>query len=171
MNLKGLDAMKQAGIVYVNDNEIRGFFDNYRFLSNFHVSPCYYNGNCYMSTEHAFMAQKATNKEDHVYVASATTPQEARKRGKTILLRPDWDDIRIEVMYQVNLSKYQDPLMRRRLQMTGNRYLEETNWWNDKFWGVCNGVGENNLGKVLMRVRETLGLSGKVVKLNPEWKV
>ena len=171
MNIKTTEGLKAAGIVYADDEAIRGFFDQFRFLSNFHVSPCHYNDHCYMSTEHAYMAQKATNREDMVYIATSPNPIEARRRGKTIKLREDWDDIRLDVMYKANLSKYKDPIMRRRLQQTGNRYLEETNWWNDKFWGVCNGQGQNNLGKIIMRVRYEMGLSDKIVQLRPDWKI
>jgi len=42
------------------------------------------------------------------------------------------------------------------LLSTGDKYLEETNNWGDEFWGVCNEVGENNLGKILIRVRKKL---------------
>ena len=34
--------------------------------------------------------------------------------------------------------------------------LVEGNTWGDKVWGVCDGVGENNLGKTLMRIRDAL---------------
>jgi predicted NAD-dependent protein-ADP-ribosyltransferase YbiA (DUF1768 family) len=42
------------------------------------------------------------------------------------------------------------------LKATGDEELVEGNWWNDTFWGVCNGVGENNLGKLLMKIRAEL---------------
>ena len=31
--------------------------------------------------------------------------------------------------------------------------LVEYNDWNDKFWGVCDGVGHNCLGRLLMELR------------------
>ena len=39
---------------------------------------------------------------------------------------------------------------------TGDEYLEEGNTWGDRIWGTVNGKGQNNLGKILMRVREEL---------------
>lgn len=44
------------------------------------------------------------------------------------------------------------------LLATGDAVLKEGNTWNDVFWGVSlkTGQGENNLGKILMRVREKL---------------
>lgn len=171
MSYSQLQAFKQAGIIYTNEKEIRGFFDEFRFLSNFHICKCSIGSVSYMSTEHAYMAAKAVDKKDHDWVASAPNPLEARNRGRVIALRDDWEEIKIEVMYQANLSKYQNPLLRGLLEKTGDRYLEETNWWNDFFWGVCRGKGENNLGKVLMRVRADLGISPLMKQLDPSWKI
>jgi predicted NAD-dependent protein-ADP-ribosyltransferase YbiA (DUF1768 family) len=39
---------------------------------------------------------------------------------------------------------------------TGDQELIEGNWWGDVIWGVCNGKGENHLGKILMEVRKEL---------------
>ena len=39
---------------------------------------------------------------------------------------------------------------------TGDAELVEGNTWNDTYWGVCNGVGHNHLGKILMQVRQEL---------------
>ena len=56
---------------------------------------------------------------------------------------------------------YRNIDLRNKLMETGNRYLEETNHWKDRYWGVCDGKGENNLGKILMSVRKFWRLSGK----------
>ena len=42
------------------------------------------------------------------------------------------------------------------LLTTGDRELIEENHWGNTFWGVCNGIGENNLGNLLMVVRDKL---------------
>lgn len=39
---------------------------------------------------------------------------------------------------------------------TGESILIEKNTWGDTYFGVCNGVGENNLGKDLMSIRYRL---------------
>jgi len=49
-----------------------------------------------------------------------------------------------------------EPLLTRALIATGDTELIEGNDWEDTFWGVCNGMGENNLGKLLMKVRQSL---------------
>lgn len=53
----------------------------------------------------------------------------------------------------VLLKFAQNSDLRYRLLRTGDAYLEETNNWGDKFWGVCDGEGENHLGKIIMKVR------------------
>lgn len=138
-----------------DEKNIKGFFAPYRWLSNFHVCDIEYDGYKFTSTEAAFMSAKTLDKkikEEFQHL----NPKEAKKRGREIELRPDWDVIRIQVMYDVNKIKFQDPELRQMLLDTGDKFIEETNWWKDQFWGVYNGVGENNLGKILMRIREEI---------------
>ena len=53
------------------------------------------------------------------------------------------------------MAKYtQNPVLAEKLLATGDDELVEFNTWNDKYWGVCRGEGENKLGKVLMRIRQ-----------------
>ena len=77
--------------------------------------------------------------------------------GKTLDMRPDWDDVRLNIMYDIVLAKFaQNPHLAEKLLATGDAELEEGNTWNDRFWGVCppgSGDGENHLGKTLMRIR------------------
>ena len=56
-------------------------------------------------------------------------------------------------MYKCLRSKFSAPELREKLLDTGDAELIEGNWWNDTTWGVCNGVGENRLGKLLMQIR------------------
>jgi predicted NAD-dependent protein-ADP-ribosyltransferase YbiA (DUF1768 family) len=67
--------------------------------------------------------------------------------------RKEWDSVKLYEMERVLRLKFQDVALRNRLISTGDRYLEETNHWKDTFWGVCDGIGENNLGKILMKIR------------------
>jgi predicted NAD-dependent protein-ADP-ribosyltransferase YbiA (DUF1768 family) len=60
-------------------------------------------------------------------------------------------------MHDIVWSKFsQNPKLARKLLATGGRYLEETNWWGDKVWGVYRGDGQNLLGKILMDTRARL---------------
>ncbi len=90
----------------------------------------------------------------------ANSGAEAKKIGRSIKLRPDWEDIKFDVMlYALRYkSSMNNPILRSKLMQTGNSYLQEANLWNDKIWGVCmdTGEGENNLGRLLMQVREEI---------------
>jgi ribA/ribD-fused uncharacterized protein len=80
---------------------------------------------------------------------------EAMVIGRTIKLRPNWNKIRVEVMYAVVFDKYyRNKGLRKWLLATGDKLLVDGNDRNDKFWGVCEGEGENMLGKILMQIRE-----------------
>jgi predicted NAD-dependent protein-ADP-ribosyltransferase YbiA (DUF1768 family) len=70
-------------------------------------------------------------------------------------LRPDWREVREEVMEVGLRQKFrQNPELLQKLLDTGDAYLEEGNTWNDRYWGVCRGVGQNKLGHLLMKLRE-----------------
>ena len=146
-----------------DENNIKGFFGEYRWLSNFHVCQIFNKNQsmCFSSTEAAYMARKSLD-QNIINKFEILSPKEARKYGQEIQLRPDWEEIKLKVMYEVNLEKYiRNKDLRQKLIDTGNKHLEETNWWRDKFWGTHFGEGENNLGKILMYIRE--GLKNKYI--------
>ena len=136
--------------------EIKGFFGPTRWLSNFHYVKVKWNGEEYRTTEHAYQAAKHLDAEFRAEIARYDHPRDAMKAGRSRPPRPDWDDIKVEVMYEVNKQKYSQEPLRTWLIETGDAYLEETNTWGDTFWGVCNGNGQNMLGQVLMLIRDEL---------------
>jgi len=139
------------------DEHIKGFFGKWRDLSNFGKGKVTMDGRTFYTSEAAYMAQKTFDPEEKDALATIREGKDAKKYGQTVKLRPDWDDVRVEAMERVLLAKFlQNPELAELLLSTGNKYLEETNWWNDTFWGVCGGVGENHLGQCLMRVRHQL---------------
>ena len=82
---------------------------------------------------------------------------QAKRLGRRVELRSDWETVKIEIMRQVLKSKFtHNPELREKLIATGNTELIEGNNWNDRFWGVCRGVGKNHLGKLLMEIRAEL---------------
>ena len=135
---------------------IDSFKGKYFFLSNFYESPVIYEGITYLNNEAAFQAQKTlTNKERLAF--SMLNPSQAKKLGRSVSLRPDWEDIKIDIMYNICKAKFtQNETLKTNLLKTGDAMLIEGNTWGDKIWGQVNGVGENNLGKILMRIREEL---------------
>ena len=135
---------------------INGFFNEFRFLSNFYPSKIFVDGIYYPTVEHAFQAQKTLNVEDRIEISRAETPSIAKKMGRQLTCRSDWEKIKIEVMEKCLREKFFIPTLKEALITTNDFYLEETNTWNDTFWGVCRGVGENHLGKILMKIRDEL---------------
>lgn len=136
-----------------------GIFDGeYSFLSNFANAPVLYDGIVYLNSEAAFQAQKTIDKSMRKEF-SLYNPSEAKKAGRRVNLRPDWEQVKEQIMYEIVRAKFtQNEDLRQKLIDTGDAYLEEGTWWNDRVWGIDlkTGIGENKLGKILMRVREEL---------------
>ena len=135
---------------------IREFIDAYAFLSNFYHSPVKYRNLIYLNAEAAFQAQKESCEKDKEQY-TRMNPAQAKLVGRNCNLREDWEEIKEQTMYEIVKAKFtQNEALARLLLATGDAYLEEGNWWHDTTWGVCNGVGQNKLGKILMRVRDEL---------------
>lgn len=130
------------------------FKDKYDFLSNFYLSKIFYDGFTYSTLEHAYQASKTMDYDIRLYVSKLATAGQAKRYGKKIVLRPYWTDIKIDIMKDLIRKKFAIPELRIKLLETGSEELVEINWWNDIFWGFCNGIGENNLGKILMNERD-----------------
>jgi ribA/ribD-fused uncharacterized protein len=140
-------------------NSINSFQGDFRFLSNFYKVRIWSKttGIIYPSAEHAYQANKTLDLLKRNQCAKLASPYEAKAFGKRISLRDDWEDVKLGVMYSIVKAKFeQNPFLAKRLLQTGETYLIEGNTWGDFFWGVCNGIGENHLGDILMRVRERL---------------
>lgn len=132
------------------------FDGEFSFLSNFYPTPIEMDGIVYPSLEHAFQAAKSDDQEYREYVSKLTSPGKAKRAGREVRLRENWDIIKKEVMLQLLMKKFSNPDLCLKLLATGDSVLIEGNWWKDTFWGVCNGVGENHLGKLLMHVRSEI---------------
>jgi len=135
---------------------IKEFVGAYAFLSNFYPCEMVYAGIKYKTSEHAYQAAKTLDFSVRLHVAQLATPAIAKKYCRTIKVRDDWDDIKLAVMKEILLIKFNQPAFRYKLLATGNAWLEEGNTWSDYYWGVCRGKGENWLGKLLMYVRAYL---------------
>ena len=136
---------------------IDSFDGKYAFLSNFYDSPLKIDQDyTYPTVEHYFQAMKTTDPIERKKIADAPTPGQAKKMGRHVNLRPSWNEIKDDIMYIGVWTKFMNPELRAKLLSTGDEELIEGNWWGDKYWGVCNGEGENHLGKILMRVRKNI---------------
>ena len=132
---------------------INSFSGKYHFLSNFYMHPIEYEGLIYPSSEHAYHAAKSLDPATRLLASQETTARSVKKFGKTIALREDWDSIKLDVMTNILKIKFSDEELKKKLVDTGDDEIVEGNTWGDTYWGVCNGVGQNNLGKILMGIR------------------
>jgi ribA/ribD-fused uncharacterized protein len=144
-----------GGIIMITPN-----FDNeFSFCSNFAACDVEYQGKTYKTSEHAFQAAKTLDPVEREWVAAAHTPGEAKRRGRKVHLRADWEEIKDQVMLDIVREKFKNSDMRHRLVESRDYILCEFNYWHDNYWGdctceKCKGInGQNKLGKILMQVR------------------
>lgn len=149
-----------------------GFREDYFFLSNFYVSPILisYQGEDFVlaSGEHVFQGMKVAastwSVEDNLKwlrsMEANESPGFAKKAGKRISLDvPKWNLMSMACMRRtLDLKFEQHPGLRQQLLDTGNLTLVEYNNWGDTLWGVNEktGSGRNQLGKLLMDLRQSL---------------
>lgn len=135
--------------------EIKKFRGEYEFLSNYYEVPVRYKGLTYGSSEAAFQGQKSGEEE----LFATLRPHQSKLTARTLPVREDWHDIKLSIMEEIVRAKFtQNPELAKLLIDTGDALLLESNHWHDTFWGVDDktGEGENNLGKILMKIREEL---------------
>ena len=141
-------------------NDFRG---EYRWLSNFHIEAIYIRDVCFISTEHIYQAYKAESFADFERIRTSPSCRGAKTIGGKIKLRDGWDDLKLEVMYYALILKFhQSKELRQKLLDTGDAILIEGNTWGDRYWGVCNGVGENMLGGLLEEVRDIASIEKRL---------
>lgn len=136
---------------------IRGFFDEYRFLSNFWMAEVEFEGLRYPSVEHGYQAAKTLDIHERVYISGLPTAGKAKRRGSKVVLRADWEQVKLGIMEELVRQKFtRHECLKQKLLVTAQLRLVEENSWGDTFWGVCRGEGKNHLGEILMKVREEL---------------
>jgi ribA/ribD-fused uncharacterized protein len=132
------------------------FQGEHRFLSNFPDAEVMWGGMKFPRVENAYQAAKCRDKEDMKKFLTISAG-EAKRLGRTIPIRPDWEEMKLRVMEMLVSEKFHNiPEYREKLLATGDEELVEGNAWGDTFWGVCKGVGENHLGKILMKIRKEI---------------
>ena len=151
---------------------INSFTGRWSFLSNFYPCKIVHQGITYPSTEHFYVSQKVN--DDQVIngqfypkadvremIAHVSTPGQVKRFGRNLKLRKDWDDVKLEVMEWCLREKFKDEKLKEMLLQTGDEELIEGNYWHDNFFGSCScekcgNKGENNLGKLLMKIRSEI---------------
>ena len=136
--------------------------DDYGCFSNFSPHPINLQGTYWSTVEHYYQAQKFVGTPDAVVIPvihAAPTPEQAAALGRdrTRCVRPDWEQVKIQVMHEAVLIKFLTHIdIQTILISTGDRLIVE-NSPTDCYWG-CGGdkTGQNHLGKILMNVRQEI---------------
>ena len=136
------------------------FFDGeYDLLSNFYNASCIFEEKLYPTVEHAFQAAKSLDQAERDWIAAAGSPGLAKRLGRRVNLRPDWEKVKFDVMEECLRSKFADPVLKQKLLATGDEELVEGNYWHDNTYGNCSCerckdiIGRNMLGNILMKLR------------------
>ena len=156
---------KERKVMKKEEEEVCGFRKEYRFLSNFYPCTVYFNRVLYRTSEHAFQASKTFDMNMREKIFLCPSAKEAKKLGHESKLRPDWEEVKEDVMRNILFKKFYKPTMLHRLLDTGDKKLIESNTWGDTYWGVCNGKGKNRLGELLMEIRLLLRKKCPVVAI------
>ena len=140
---------------------IMGFEGEYRWLSNFWWSPITVTGMKYQNVEGAYQAAKTINIANRITFSDMTGGQ-AKRAGRNVILRPDWDFVKLEIMelcLRAKFMTYKD--LAEKLIATGSVDIIELNTWGDTTWGQIEAkdgslIGDNLLGKLLMNIRSDI---------------
>lgn len=135
------------------------FQGEYRFLSNFYPSVVSLDGMKFSTVEHAYQAAKTANLDDRLFISMLDTPGQAKRAGRKVTLRRDWERIKEQVMLDLLRQKFAREPLRGKLLATGHVTIQEGNNWGDRYWGISpvgSGQGKNRLGILLEEVRREL---------------
>lgn len=134
--------------------------DFYEFTNFFEFAPFILDGKEWKTTEHYFQAQKFVGTPYEEIIRHTNSPRDAfqyaRQPEVSRWQRDDWESVKVDIMYKALLAKFsQHERLRQLLLATkGKTLIEHT--YNDSFWGDGYGGGANNLGKLLMKVRDII---------------
>ena len=131
---------------------ISSFKDEYRFLSNF-----------IGGVEIKYQAAKCKNYKDAELILACNEPRKAKKLGRKVEIKDNWNDIKLGIMFSLVEEKFFTNLnLAESLLKTEDSILIEGNNWHDNYWGNCtcnncsSTFGKNWLGRILMITRSKL---------------
>ncbi|HVI43191.1 MAG TPA: NADAR family protein [Anaerovoracaceae bacterium] len=142
-------------------NQIDSFRGEHEYLSCAYPCNIEFEGEIYPSVEHAFQAAKTSDVNARSSIRGAATSADAKGLGRKLVIDPNWDSKRLDVMADLVKQKFTNNLdLKVKLLMTGTKDLVQGGMYKDKFWGIDkHGVGENHVGKILMKVRDSIRAS------------
>lgn len=135
---------------------VDSFTGENRFLSNFASCMVRMDLVYYRTVEHAYQASKTLDETERGMILNLSTAGKAKKVGRRVTLRSDWDEVKVDIMRDLLQQKFSLSPFKEQLKSLSDTYIIEGNTWNDTFWGVCRGRGKNILGNLIMEIRDTL---------------
>ena len=138
-------------------DNFNGYFE---FLNNEFPTPVYYDGRIYKSVSHAFQAARSQEQHIREKIVRADTIMEMYEIAAKVEDPPDWIKFRLKIMETLVRDKFRrNKELREKLRATENRNL--VNSYGDAstsnlFWGIVEGKGQNQLGRILESVRSDI---------------
>jgi ribA/ribD-fused uncharacterized protein len=128
----------------------------YGCFANFSAHGFHLDGYWWPTAEHFYQSQKFSGMPYADLIRAAATPRRAADLGRDASRphRPDWQQVRDDVMYRAVIAKFGAHAdIRATLLSTGDEPIVEDSP-NDYYWGQgADGTGRNMLGLILVRVR------------------
>ena len=136
----------------------------YGVFSNLYRTEIEVRGIRYRSVEDAYQSLKPRKSDVRKWLMSAPSPRLLAITAHALPpsdLTSGWDRLKYPWMMECLLAKYQQHAECRSILLsTGDARLVEAGSEDNEVnrrWGEVNGVGQNILGRMLMRVRAELG--------------
>ncbi len=129
----------------------------YKCFSNWYSCSFTYQGYTWSNSEQALMYFKSFDKEYQKKIKKANNPAVAKKLGRQVKLRPDWDQVKLSLMIEILYAKFsQNADLKEILLNTNGVKIHED--CNDPWWGGGPNYpgGRDYLGRALMSVRKIL---------------
>ena len=136
--------------------KIEGFFGYYEFLSNDYSAEVYYKGYIYPTVSHAYHGARAPNEKARHIIHKSPTLSAMYEFAATFEDPKDWSFRHLRIMEALLRDKFRRRRdFRDKLVATGNRDLVNMTK-DDKFWGMVNGKGQNQLGRLVEQIRKSI---------------
>jgi ribA/ribD-fused uncharacterized protein len=144
------------------DKSARNWFSNMIEFED----PLVYEGIFYVTPEHFYQAMKSKSKLYRERVAACKTGMLAKRLGRKVNIREDWEDVKLMVMERAQRHRFQIGTKWRERLVETDGEIVEWNYWHDRIWGKCTcekckGNGRNLLGEMLMKIRDEIVLEDK----------
>ena len=138
--------------------------DPYGCFSNFSPHSINIADHTWTTVEHYYQSQKFVGTEHEPLIATiraVKTPEEAAALGRDRcrVMRKDWEQVKVEIMYQAVLKKFLTHLDIQAVLLSTQEALIVEDSPTDYYWGCgFQRTGQNQLGKILMQVRQAIRL-------------